>query len=126
VADIRLGPFGIHMEEDAGKSVHDGFADSVAKTSIDLNRCGTPLVEIVSEPDLRTADEVFEYLTKPLGLDAAPVANALWRDYRRGGRSDKPAFLLDYIKDENTTGPRRESSVRLKRQARHLAHTGSG
>jgi aspartyl-tRNA(Asn)/glutamyl-tRNA(Gln) amidotransferase subunit B len=52
------------MEEDAGKSLHDGFADSVSKTYIDLNRCGTPLVEIVSEPDLRTADEVFEYLTK--------------------------------------------------------------
>ncbi len=54
----------LHMEEDAGKSIHDGFADSVSKTYIDLNRCGTPLVEIVSEPDLRTADEVFEYLTR--------------------------------------------------------------
>ena len=52
------------MEEDAGKSLHDGFADSASRTYIDLNRCGTPLVEIVSEPDLRTADEVFEYLTK--------------------------------------------------------------
>jgi aspartyl-tRNA(Asn)/glutamyl-tRNA(Gln) amidotransferase subunit B len=54
----------LHLEEDAGKSLHDGFSDSVSKTYIDLNRCGTPLVEIVSEPDLRTADEVFEYLTK--------------------------------------------------------------
>jgi aspartyl-tRNA(Asn)/glutamyl-tRNA(Gln) amidotransferase subunit B len=54
----------LHMEEDAGKSVHDGFADSARRTYIDLNRCGTPLVEIVSEPDLRSADEVFEYLTK--------------------------------------------------------------
>ncbi len=60
----RIGITRLHMEEDAGKSVHDGFADSVSKTYIDLNRCGTPLVEIVSEPDLRTADEVFEYLTK--------------------------------------------------------------
>ena len=60
----RVGVTRLHMEEDAGKSVHDGFADSVSKTYIDLNRCGTPLVEIVSEPDLRTADEVFEYLTK--------------------------------------------------------------
>src|SRR5277367_3423413 len=60
----RIGVTRAHMEEDAGKSVHDGFADSVSKTYIDLNRCGTPLVEIVSEPDLRTADEVFEYLTK--------------------------------------------------------------
>ena len=63
-APKRIGITRLHMEEDAGKSIHDGFADSVSKTYIDLNRCGTPLVEIVSEPDLRTADEVFEYLTK--------------------------------------------------------------
>jgi aspartyl-tRNA(Asn)/glutamyl-tRNA(Gln) amidotransferase subunit B len=63
-ASKRIGVTRLHMEEDAGKSVHDGFADSVSKTYIDLNRCGTPLVEIVSEPDLRSADEVFEYLTK--------------------------------------------------------------
>ncbi|RXH57759.1 Aspartyl-tRNA(Asn) amidotransferase subunit B [Granulicella sibirica] len=60
----RIGITRLHMEEDAGKSVHDGFADSINKTYIDLNRCGTPLVEIVSEPDLRSADEVFDYLTK--------------------------------------------------------------
>ena len=60
----RIGITRLHMEEDAGKSVHDGFMDSVSKTYIDLNRCGTPLLEIVSEPDLRTADEAFEYLTR--------------------------------------------------------------
>ena len=60
----RIGVTRLHMEEDAGKSLHDGFADSINRTYIDLNRCGTPLVEIVSEPDLRTPDEVFEYLTK--------------------------------------------------------------
>jgi aspartyl-tRNA(Asn)/glutamyl-tRNA(Gln) amidotransferase subunit B len=60
----RIGITRLHMEEDAGKSLHDGFADSINRTYIDLNRCGTPLVEIVSEPDLRTPDEVFEYLTK--------------------------------------------------------------
>ena len=60
----RIGITRLHMEEDAGKSLHDGFADSVSKTYIDLNRCGTPLLEIVSEPDLRSADEVFEYLTR--------------------------------------------------------------
>jgi len=60
----RIGVTRLHMEEDAGKSLHDGFADSINRTYIDLNRCGTPLVEIVSEPDLRTADEVFEYLTR--------------------------------------------------------------
>ena len=60
----RIGVTRLHLEEDAGKSLHDGFADSRVKTYIDLNRCGTPLVEIVSEPDLRTPDEAFEYLTK--------------------------------------------------------------
>lgn len=60
----RIGITRLHMEEDAGKSVHDGFADSATRTYIDLNRCGTPLVEIVSEPDLRSADEAYEYLTR--------------------------------------------------------------
>lgn len=60
----RIGITRLHMEEDAGKSVHDGFADSANRTYIDLNRCGTPLVEIVSEPDLRTPEEAYEYLTK--------------------------------------------------------------
>ncbi len=60
----RIGITRLHMEEDAGKSLHDGFADSNTRTYIDLNRCGTPLVEIVSEPDLRTPEEAFEYLTR--------------------------------------------------------------
>ncbi len=47
----------IHMEEDAGKSLHDGFADSDRKTYLDFNRSGVPLVEIVSEPDMRSAQE---------------------------------------------------------------------
>ena len=60
----RIGITRLHMEEDAGKSIHDGFADSASRTYIDLNRCGTPLIEIVSEPDIRTPDEAFEYLTR--------------------------------------------------------------
>jgi aspartyl-tRNA(Asn)/glutamyl-tRNA(Gln) amidotransferase subunit B len=60
----RIGITRLHMEEDAGKSLHDGFADSGSRTYIDLNRCGTPLIEIVSEPDIRTPDEAFEYLTR--------------------------------------------------------------
>ncbi len=63
-APKRIGITRLHLEEDAGKSLHDGFADSARRTYIDLNRCGTPLVEIVSEPDLRTPDEAFEYLTR--------------------------------------------------------------
>jgi len=60
----RIGITRLHMEEDAGKSLHDGFSDSATHTYLDLNRCGTPLAEIVSEPDIRTPDEAFEYLTR--------------------------------------------------------------
>ncbi|MGD0911981.1 MAG: Asp-tRNA(Asn)/Glu-tRNA(Gln) amidotransferase subunit GatB [Terracidiphilus sp.] len=60
----KTGITRLHMEEDAGKSLHDGFSDSSTRTYLDLNRCGTPLAEIVSEPDLRTPDEAFEYLTR--------------------------------------------------------------
>ena len=51
----------IHMEEDAGKLIHDPFEDC---TLVDYNRCGVPLLEIVSEPDLRSAEEAVEYLEK--------------------------------------------------------------
>ncbi|MGA3263676.1 MAG: Asp-tRNA(Asn)/Glu-tRNA(Gln) amidotransferase subunit GatB [Terracidiphilus sp.] len=59
-----IGITRLHIEEDAGKSLHEGFSDSASRTYIDLNRCGTPLIEIVSEPDIRTPDEAFEYLTR--------------------------------------------------------------
>ena len=52
------------MEDDAGKSIHDGFKDSDRYTYVDLNRCGTPLIEIVSEPDMRSSDEAYAYLTE--------------------------------------------------------------
>jgi len=60
----RIGITRLHMEEDAGKSLHDGFSDSADYTYIDLNRSGVPLIEIVSEPDMRTPDEAYEYLTR--------------------------------------------------------------
>jgi len=60
----RIGVTRVHMEEDAGKSLHEGFPDSDCKSYIDLNRSGVPLIEIVSEPDLRTPEEAFEYLTR--------------------------------------------------------------
>jgi aspartyl-tRNA(Asn)/glutamyl-tRNA(Gln) amidotransferase subunit B len=60
----KIGITRLHMEEDAGKSIHDGFSESATRTYLDLNRCGTPLAEIVSEPDIRTPDEAFEYLTR--------------------------------------------------------------
>ncbi len=51
----RVGIIRVHMEEDAGKSLHEGFADSDQKTYLDFNRSGTPLIEIVTHPDLRSA-----------------------------------------------------------------------
>lgn len=57
----RIGVTRAHLEEDAGKSVHDGFG---SMTGIDLNRAGTPLLEIVSEPDMRSAKEAVAYMKK--------------------------------------------------------------
>jgi aspartyl-tRNA(Asn)/glutamyl-tRNA(Gln) amidotransferase subunit B len=59
----RIGITRLHLEEDAGKSLHEGFPDSAEKTHVDFNRCGTPLSEIVSEPDMRTPEEAYAYLT---------------------------------------------------------------
>src|SRR6516164_5404628 len=59
----RIGVTRVHLEDDAGKSIHDGFKDSDLYSYVDLNRCGTPLIEIVSEPDLRSSDEAYAYLT---------------------------------------------------------------
>lgn len=56
-----IGIHEIHMEEDAGKLIHDPWEDC---TLVDYNRCGVPLIEIVSEPDMRSAEEVIEYLEK--------------------------------------------------------------
>src|SRR6516162_5310798 len=57
----RIGITRVHLEEDAGKSLHEGFPDSDCKSYIDLNRSGVPLIEIVTEPDLRTPEEAYEY-----------------------------------------------------------------
>ncbi len=57
----RIGIHELHMEEDAGKLIHDEVEDV---TLVDYNRCGVPLIEIVSEPDMRSAQEVIAYLTK--------------------------------------------------------------
>jgi aspartyl-tRNA(Asn)/glutamyl-tRNA(Gln) amidotransferase subunit B len=60
----KIGITRLHLEEDAGKSLHEGFADSAHKTALDLNRAGVPLAEIVSEPDMRSPEEAYEYLTR--------------------------------------------------------------
>src|SRR5213080_4574757 len=62
--DIRFRNTRLHLEEDAGKSLHEGFPDAAEKTAIDLNRSGVPLIEIVSEPDIASPEEAYEYLTR--------------------------------------------------------------
>ncbi len=60
----RIGLVRIHLEEDAGKSLHPEGKEGVSTTRVDLNRAGVPLIEIVSEPDLRSGVEAYHYLTK--------------------------------------------------------------
>src|SRR5271170_1664749 len=61
-ATKRIGITRLHMEDDAAKGMHEGFSDSDRNTYIDFNRGGVPLVEIVSEPDMRTPQEAHAYL----------------------------------------------------------------
>ncbi len=60
----KIGVTRLHLEEDAGKSLHEDFAGSSDTTAIDLNRSGVPLIEIVSEPDIASPEEAYEYLTR--------------------------------------------------------------
>ncbi|HYL83849.1 MAG TPA: Asp-tRNA(Asn)/Glu-tRNA(Gln) amidotransferase subunit GatB [Candidatus Angelobacter sp.] len=62
-AKKRIGITRLHLEDDAAKNLHEGFSQSATKSYIDYNRGGTPLVEIVSEPDIRSSEEAYAYLT---------------------------------------------------------------
>ena len=63
-AKKKIGVQRIHMEEDAGKSLHEGFPDSSRNTYLDFNRSGVPLIEIVSDPDIRSSAEANDYLKR--------------------------------------------------------------
>ena len=60
----RIGVTRVHMEDDAGKNTHEGYRDSDEYSYVDLNRCGSPLIEIVSEPDMRSSDEAYAYVSE--------------------------------------------------------------
>ena len=60
----RVGIIRVHLEEDAGKSLHEGFPDSDRKTYVDFNRSGVPLIEIVTEPDLRSASDAADFFSR--------------------------------------------------------------
>jgi aspartyl-tRNA(Asn)/glutamyl-tRNA(Gln) amidotransferase subunit B len=60
----HVGIIRVHLEEDAGKSLHEGFADSARKTYLDFNRSGVPLIEIVTHPDLRSAADAADFFRR--------------------------------------------------------------
>jgi aspartyl-tRNA(Asn)/glutamyl-tRNA(Gln) amidotransferase subunit B len=60
----RIGVVRVHLEEDAGKSLHEGFPDSASRTYVDFNRSGVPLVEIVTRPDLRSAADAADFFER--------------------------------------------------------------
>ena len=66
IVNRREKAFGVtrlHMEDDAGKSIHEGLPETATKSYVNLNRTGVPLVEIVSEPDFRSSQEAYDYMT---------------------------------------------------------------
>ncbi len=67
-APLRVGITRVHLEEDAGKSLHEGFPDSDRRTYLDFNRSGVPLIEIVTEPDLRSAAQAADFFAWLRGL----------------------------------------------------------
>ena len=71
----------------------------------------------------RLAEELFEYLTRELGLAPRLTAETMWRDYLRGGRQDKPEFLRPHLPESVDSAPKRTRLRGMKRQSRHLAGT---
>jgi aspartyl-tRNA(Asn)/glutamyl-tRNA(Gln) amidotransferase subunit B len=108
----------VHMEDDAGKSIHEGFKDSSRFSYVDLNRSGTPLIEIVSEPDMRSSDEAHAYLAAvKQALEFIQVSSC---DMEKGHlRCD--ANVSVRLKGEETLGTKAEvknlNSFRFLKQA---------
>ena len=83
----QIGIHEIHMEEDAGKLIHDQWEE---RSFVDYNRSGVPLIEIVSEPDMRSAEEAVAYLEKLPGHPGrAGAADRYLRERREGGPGDQ-------------------------------------
>jgi len=69
---------------------------------------------------MRLMELMFEYLTAELRQEPRAVAEALWSDYQRGGRHDKPGFMKDYLPADAGKSESRSNAALPKRQARHL------
>jgi aspartyl-tRNA(Asn)/glutamyl-tRNA(Gln) amidotransferase subunit B len=61
--EITFGITRLHMEDDAGKSIHEGMPEAASKSYVNFNRTGVPLIEIVSDPDLRSSQEAYDYMS---------------------------------------------------------------
>ena len=81
----RVGITRVHMEEDAGKLIHTGSTGRISESGgsiVDFNRAGTPLIEIVTEPDIRTPEEAREYMTD--SKEPAPLSGCQQLQHGRG------------------------------------------
>ena len=113
------------MEEDAGKSLHEGFADADHKTAIDLNRTGVPLAEIVSEPDMRSPEEAYEYLTRLKKSFSTPAsATATWKRARCAATPTSACGLADRKNSEPR--PKSRTSTHSASSSRRWSTRSSG
>jgi aspartyl-tRNA(Asn)/glutamyl-tRNA(Gln) amidotransferase subunit B len=113
----QIGVTRLHMEDDAGKSLHEGFPDSDRWSYIDFNRCGVPLIEIVSEPDLRSPAEAYEYLnTLKQILEYTEVSNCNMEE----GSLRCDANVSVRLRDAHKFGTKAE--VKNLNSFRYLAH----
>ena len=127
----------VHMEEDAGKSIHEGFADSDRKTYVDFNRSGVPLIEIVTEPDLRSAADAAAFFSRLreilvwLGVNDGNMEEGSLRcdanvsvrprrrdDARNQGRGQEPELLP---LSREGAGPRDRAANRDRRLRRRVS-----
>jgi aspartyl-tRNA(Asn)/glutamyl-tRNA(Gln) amidotransferase subunit B len=113
----QIGVTRLHMEDDAGKSLHEGFPDSDRWSYIDFNRCGVPLIEIVSEPDLRSPTEAYAYLnTLKQILEYTEVSNCNMEE----GSLRCDANVSVRLRDAQKLGTKAE--VKNLNSFRYLAH----
>ncbi|HEY7818744.1 MAG TPA: Asp-tRNA(Asn)/Glu-tRNA(Gln) amidotransferase subunit GatB, partial [Vicinamibacteria bacterium] len=105
----RIGIERIHMEEDAGKLLHEGFGDASTKSGVDFNRSGVPLIEIVSRPELSSPDEAVAY------------AEALHEILQYAGVSDADMEKGNFRCDGNVSlRPKQTSALGTKVEIKNL------
>ncbi len=125
----------IHLEEDAGKSIHEGMVDSDKKTYIDFNRSGVPLIEIVTEPDLKSPEEAYIYLMRLksilqyLGVCSGNMEEGSLRcDVNVSVQledSDRPGTKVEIKNLNSFRNVQRALDYEIMRQVHHIQEGGS-